>query len=215
MFGMSLESLYEDPSLWEKYIHPQDKARIRNAFNNKIPTNTYDEEFRIVKEDGVVQWVRDRAYSVSDENGNLKLIAGTTQYITKAKEAEFKLKETTENLIQIMETIPSGILIIDQNYKTVFINKFLMNILALSKEDVYVKNILKILNKGFFDELQDRIQDIYEKHKTKSEEVNFINFINEEFWVEIKATRIHFNGQECILVTVNDITKLKIAQHAV
>lgn len=215
MFGMSVESLYKDPASWDRNLHPDDKDRIRDAFKKKVPLNSYDEEYRIIREDGKVEWVRDRAFPINDKNGKLKLIAGLTQFITKKKLAEFKLKETTENLIQIMETIPEGILIVDKDYNTVFINKFLMNILALSQEEVYVENILKTLNQGFFDELRDSISEIFEKDRTKTEEINFINFINEEFWVEIKATKIHFNGQVCILVSVNDISNLKSAQHAV
>lgn len=215
MFGMSVESLYKDPTSWDTNLHPDDKERIRDAFNKKVPLNSYDEEFRIIREDGKIDWVRDRAFAINDKDGQLKLITGLTQFITKKKQAEFRLKETTENLIQIMETIPEGILIVDKDYNTIFINKFLMNILALSQEEVYVENILKTLNQGFFDELKDSIKDIFEYERTKTEEINFINFINEEFWVEIKATKIHFNGKECILVSVNDITNLKKAQHAV
>lgn len=215
MFGMPTETLYKDPTSWETNLHPEDKERVRHAFNSKIPLNTYDEEYRIIRSDGKIDWVRDRAYPIKDKDGNLKLIAGITQFITQKKESDFRLKETTENLVQMLETIPVGILIVDKEYNTIFANKFILNILALPQEEIYTTNILSKMSETFYDELQESLGQIVHKHHTKSEEVNFINFINEEYWVDLKATKIHFNGQESILVTMNDITNLKSAQESI
>lgn len=216
MFGLSMESLFKDPKSWDKNIHPEDKERIRNAFDTKIIQNKYDEEFRVLRKDGKIDWVRDRAFPIYDESQNLVLIAGISQFITQKKEAEFKLKETTENLVQIMETTPSGILIIDENYNTVYANRFLSQLLSYSKDEIYSKNILEIISKKYYEKIKDYCGEVIKREDyAKHFEFLIKNKHEDEYWVDFRANKIHFNGQNCVLISFNDITKLKRAQHSV
>lgn len=91
MFGKTIESLFEDPTSWEENIHPDDRQRIRGAFDKKISQNNYDEEFRIIK-DNKIEWIRDRAYPIKDENGEITFITGLSQFITDKQNAEYKLR---------------------------------------------------------------------------------------------------------------------------
>lgn len=215
MFGKSLESLFQDPTSWEDNIHPDDRERIREAFNKKIPINKYDEEFRVIRKDGKIDWIRDRAYPVKDTNNELELIAGISQFITDKKEAEFKLKETTENLIQIMETTPSGILIIDCNFKTIYANRYILDVLGFNNEEIKQKDILKIINESNYSELKSCCQEILEKEScSKHFEFTYKKNDTTEYWLDFKANRIYFNGKNCVLISLNDITKLIKAQHS-
>ena len=42
-----------------------------------------DAEFRVIRPDGTVRWVRNRAFPIRDENGNLSRIAGLAEDITQ------------------------------------------------------------------------------------------------------------------------------------
>jgi len=215
MFGMTRESLFENPKSWETNIHPEDRERIRKAFDLKIAKNTYDEEFRVIRKDGQIDWIRDRAYPIYDENDEMIFMAGISQFITQKKEAEYKLKETTENLIQIMETTPSGILIIDENFKTVYANRFLSNLLGFSKDYIYTKNILSIISEENYEKLQECCIEVLNREEcTKYFEFIIRNKHLDEYWVDFKSNKIHFDGQNCVLISFNDITKLKKTQQS-
>lgn len=215
MFGKSLESLFEDPTSWEENIHPDDRQRIREAFNKKIPKNTYDEEFRIYK-DGKIEWIRDRAYPIYDDKDELALIAGLSQFITDKKVAEHLLRDTTENLIQIMETSPSGILIVNEKFETVYANRYLSNLLGLSSTEMYRQNVLRYINEESYDKLIQCCKEILSKDDcSKHFEFKIKNQEEQEFWVDFKANRIHYNDNNCVLISLNDITKLKKAQETV
>lgn len=54
----------------------------------KLPTGTYQEEYRIVRPNGTIRWIRDRAFPIRDEQGKVTRIAGIAECITLAKMAE-------------------------------------------------------------------------------------------------------------------------------
>lgn len=215
MFGKSIESLFEDPTSWEDNIHPDDRQRIREAFNKKIPQDNYDEEFRIIK-NGKIEWIRDRAYPIKDENGEITLITGLSQFITDKQVAEYKLRETTENLIQIMETSPSGILIVNHKFETLYANRYLINLLCLTSSEVFSQNVLKHINEESYDKLIECCKEILSNENcTKHFEFKIKNQEGLEYWVDFKANRIQYNDMNCVLISLNDITKLKKAQETV
>lgn len=114
-----------------------------------------------------------------------------------------------------METTPSGILIIDENFKTVYANRFLSHLIGFSKEDIYTKNILSIISEEYYDKLQECCREVLNREEcTKHFEFIIRNKHLDEYWVDFKSNKIHFNGQNCVLISFNDVTKLKKAQQS-
>ncbi|HBJ85133.1 MAG TPA: hypothetical protein DDZ88_14930, partial [Verrucomicrobiales bacterium] len=66
VWGRSCESLYASPQTWREALHPEDRERILEAASTKQIDGTYDEEYRILRPDGSLRWIRDRAFPVKD-----------------------------------------------------------------------------------------------------------------------------------------------------
>ena len=80
-------------------IHPDDAPRLHEAFTQAIQNGSiYELEHRIVRPDGVVRWVYDRARPYFDDDGNLLRYVGATQDITERKQAEAALLRGREDL---------------------------------------------------------------------------------------------------------------------
>ncbi len=94
IWGRSLESLYSAPRSWLDAVHPKDVARIRNAATHKQPRGDYDEEYRIVQPNGLIKWIRDRAFPIKNNDGEVYRIAGVAADITARKLLQGRL--TTE-----------------------------------------------------------------------------------------------------------------------
>ncbi|MFT5369406.1 MAG: two-component system cell cycle sensor histidine kinase/response regulator CckA [Candidatus Latescibacterota bacterium] len=92
VWGRTCESLYTTPRNWIDAIHIDDRQRILNAALTKQVTGEYDEEYRIVRPDGTIRWIYDRAYPVQDEQGNVYRIAGIAEDITERKRLEEELR---------------------------------------------------------------------------------------------------------------------------
>ena len=76
-------------------IHPDDAARLHEAFTQAMQSGSvYELEHRIVRPDGSVRWVYDRARPYFDDNGDLLRYVGATQDITERKLAEQALRES-------------------------------------------------------------------------------------------------------------------------
>ncbi len=59
IWGRSLQSLYDNCRDWAEGIHPDDRQRAWETFLQLEEDGSYDEEYRVVRPDGSVRWVRD------------------------------------------------------------------------------------------------------------------------------------------------------------
>jgi two-component system CheB/CheR fusion protein len=76
-------------------VHPEDAALLDETFTKAMQGRSiYELEHRIVRPDGSVRWVYDRAHPYLDETGNLLRYIGATLDITERKQAEQALRET-------------------------------------------------------------------------------------------------------------------------
>ncbi len=85
IWGRSCEQLYESPRAWLDAVHPDDRSRVFAAATTKQAAGTYAEDYRIVRPDGTVRWIRDRAIPVRNEQGVVVKIAGIAEDITDLK----------------------------------------------------------------------------------------------------------------------------------
>jgi PAS domain S-box-containing protein len=85
IWGRTCESLRASPRSWLEAIHPDDRDRVLEAALNKQIDGRYDEEYRIVRPDGAIRWIHDRAFPVRDASRRVYRIAGIAEDITKRK----------------------------------------------------------------------------------------------------------------------------------
>ncbi|MGC1393669.1 MAG: PAS domain-containing protein, partial [Coleofasciculaceae cyanobacterium] len=90
IWGRSCASLYEHPKDWIKAIHPIDRSRIIEALQRQTEGD-YDQEYRIVRPDGEIRWIRDRVFPIQDEQGLVYRLAGIAEDITTRKQVEVEL----------------------------------------------------------------------------------------------------------------------------
>jgi PAS domain S-box-containing protein len=98
IWGRSCESLYRSPRSWLEAVHPDDRQRVFEAALAKQMTATYDEEYRIIRPDGSMRWIRDRAFPIHDSSGSVCRIAGIADDITERKRAEEALQRAHHEL---------------------------------------------------------------------------------------------------------------------
>lgn len=84
VWGRSCESLYRNPKSLLDSIHPDDFQRVSHIIDQQ-PFREYEEEYRIVKPDGTVRWIRDRAFPIKDSLGRIYRFAGVVEDITDRK----------------------------------------------------------------------------------------------------------------------------------
>jgi two-component system cell cycle sensor histidine kinase/response regulator CckA len=88
IWGRTCESLYEDFQTLEDSIHPEDRERIAGAMDGDRDVKSRVQEFRILRPDGEIRWIRSRTYPVRNEEGEILRHAGINEDITDLKAAE-------------------------------------------------------------------------------------------------------------------------------
>ena len=103
VWGRTCESLYASPRSWLDSIHPEDRLRVTEAALTKQTEGVYDETYRIVRPDGSIRWIHDRAFPLRDRFGQVYRISGIAEDITKQRFLEDTLHDLTVSLEGIRE----------------------------------------------------------------------------------------------------------------
>jgi PAS domain S-box-containing protein len=87
IWGRNRDSLYRNPRSWMDSVHAEDLPRVRAAAESMARGRPLDAEYRIVRPDGTLRWIRDRSYPMRAGDG-AQLACGIAEDITDLKLAE-------------------------------------------------------------------------------------------------------------------------------
>ncbi len=105
VWGRTRQSLYANPLSWVDNIYGEDRERVLTAALTKQAQGIYNEQYRIVRSDGEIRWIQDRAFPVRDEAGEVYRIAGIADDITERKLAEEQIKASLKEKEVLLKEI--------------------------------------------------------------------------------------------------------------
>jgi PAS domain S-box-containing protein len=92
LFGKTCQSFYEQSGSFLDSVHPGDSAAVCAAIARQETGIPLDEEFRIVRPDRSLRWIRARTFLVMNEKGENSRIVGVAEDITERRNAESVLR---------------------------------------------------------------------------------------------------------------------------
>lgn len=107
IWGRPVANLENDRFDWLNAVCESDVERLRDSLNKIEENDGFDETFRIVRADGSVRWLQNRAFTIRDSFGKLYRVAGVVQDITEQKAAEEELKESREKMRKLARHLES------------------------------------------------------------------------------------------------------------
>jgi PAS domain S-box-containing protein len=129
VWGRALEDLYADPAIWHAAIHPDDRDRIRIAQQRLVG---FDETYRVVRPDGDVRWIHDRAFPVRDVAGHVFRLVGIAADVTDRRIADERISEQAKLLDQANDAIS----VRDLNHRVIFWNRGGERVFGWSAEEM-------------------------------------------------------------------------------
>ena len=114
IYGVSDSEVIISATQFNELIFPDDLKRIQDdqSAGNKLE---HEYDFRIIrKNDGRTRWIKSRARSILDENGELEVISGVNIDITDQVEALIKIKESEERFRSLAQTLPQMVWVTDE-----------------------------------------------------------------------------------------------------
>lgn len=98
MYGRPIRDFFKNIMIWQEMIHPDDRKLFADNFERLNRVGRSANEYRIVRPDKSVIWVKDFCHLIYDEDGSATRIDGMVSDITKLKSIEFELRKTSEEL---------------------------------------------------------------------------------------------------------------------
>jgi PAS domain S-box-containing protein len=76
IYGYPIKQFFGNANLWHDVIHPDDKSRLENYWATLREHGHYELHYRIVRADGTIRLLYDRARVVYDNQGNVLRFEG-------------------------------------------------------------------------------------------------------------------------------------------
>ena len=87
VYGVSRETFENDTELWRKSVHPEDLSLVENKHAVLAAQGWVELEYRIVRPNGDVRWLRDRTRMFNDEDsGHVRRLIGLASDITTQRQ---------------------------------------------------------------------------------------------------------------------------------
>jgi PAS domain S-box-containing protein len=215
IWGQTCESLYAAPRNWVDAIHPDDRKRIEETFT-RPPMDGYDEIYRIVRPDGSVRWIQDRAFPIRDENEEIYRVVGIADDITKRKQAWDALGESEARKRAVMQAALDGIITIDHEGGMIEVNPAAEKIFAHTRTKLMGENVADIIAPTVRAWFQDGLACSFDGTKGPSLgsriEMPALRADGSRFPAEFAITRIKLAGKPMFTIYIRDITQHKHAE---
>jgi len=104
VWGIPLAHWYADSMVCLNAVHPQEREKVLTAFNRVFSHSAnYDLEYRIIRPDGNIRMIRDRAFLIVDESGAIYRVAGISEDITERQQEQQRTIKAMARLSEIGE----------------------------------------------------------------------------------------------------------------
>lgn len=158
-FGLSPEA----PVTFETFIggvHPEDRERVARVIAELLKPESggrYDIEYRTIGiEDGVERWISGTGQVQYDPEGRPVRVVGAMLDITGSKRIEEELRRSEATLAAVLDSLPVGLIICDQQGKLIRFNKANYELWGISPETNHWEDYADWV--GYWPETGRRIQ---------------------------------------------------------
>ncbi len=169
IWGRSCESLYEQAMSWIDAIHPDDRDSLQDSYASHLSgfdkqlwqEGDYCQEYRIVRPDGEVRWIRDRGFPIYNRSGQVYRLAGIAEDITERQQTlstlqrlNEELRQSQENLQAVIDNTTAIIYLKDLEGRFLLINRQFENLFHVTREQVIGKTDYGVFPKDLADAFQ-------------------------------------------------------------
>ena len=123
VWGQPWDRAPQPPAAIIGAAHPEDFSRAFKEIGS-VQHTPRDIEYRIIRPDGAIRWIRNRVRAVYDETGRLVMRVGAATDITEHKLFQKSLIESHARFVTVLDSIEADIYVADMNtHEILFVNR--------------------------------------------------------------------------------------------
>lgn len=214
ILGFSEEALYDDGRHWFENIHPGDQDRIAVGLSQELQGQIFDAEYRFVRPDGEIRWLRSQGFPVPDDSGMITQVVGILEDITDRKRVEIALRESERRYATLTEYSPVGVYQADLDGQVIYVNPMWCQLSGLNPEEVMGPNWVQALHPDDRDEVVTAWHRAIQQESYFTRECRFQHPDGQVRWIYSQAIPLMDDGGNAVgyMGTVTDITGRKQAE---
>jgi PAS domain S-box-containing protein len=205
----SCTTLYTDPRTWIDAIHPEDRSRVLTAAKERQVLGTYDEVYRILRTDGTLRWIRDRAFPIRDGDGRVYRIAGIAEDITVRREAEVALRESEERYRRLIDDVRDAVFTLREDGLITSLNPAFETITGYACGEWIGTSFWPLVDASDRDRAGAQFLRVLQGERTAPFEIQIRKKDGSSATVEFSSTRQTAGGRTSVVGIGRDVTERK------
>lgn len=182
-------------------VHPEDRAQIEELVTcAHVELGTHEMQFRIIRPDGSVHWIRSRLQSLEDVPNQSSCLIGSALDMTETKAAQ-------EQITQILESITDAFLHLDREWRITYGNNRVDHLTGLNWKTVLGQSLWEVRPQLLGTPFEHHLRTALEMQRTICFEY-FASYTNK--WSEVHV----YPTKEGLALYASDITERKHAEAA-
>jgi PAS domain S-box-containing protein len=209
--GYPLQQLTADWDLWPSHvIHPDDRLAAKAQSKRLQSGQNSEVEYRMVRPDGTIIWVRDSGRVSRQDDGSL-VVYGVVSDITDRKRVTEDLRQSEARLRSVVDNVVDGIITTDQNGIIESFNAAAESIFGFSAEEVIGQSVSMLMPVPYANEHDNYIRDYGRTEKSviigQEREVVGLKKGGKSFPMEIAISKFYLGERRMFIAIVRDITE--------
>jgi len=136
VLGYTPEEWLADEDLWTKLVHPDDRAEVaRIGDATRVAGGPFSAEYRMIRRDGRIVWIRESSVLIRDEAGNPRFWQGIMLDVTEQKIAEQAVRASERRFRATFDGSAVGTARVDLDGGILEANRALGDLLGRRVED--------------------------------------------------------------------------------
>ena len=136
IWGRTVEEMYRKGPSFMENVHPEDKERVSVSHKAMYEEDRpFDEEYRMIRPDHSIRWVRTRCYPVFNQNGEVTRYACVAEDITERKKSEEALRGSEDRYRLLADNTLDVIWTMNLDLEFTYVNPACFNLTGYTPEE--------------------------------------------------------------------------------
>lgn len=213
IFGIEADSHFGSFDKFLNRIHEDDRKRFSEAFAKaKEVRAPFDEEFRVLRTDGCVRWVRAIGRFYYTKTDTPLRMLGMVIDFTERKEKDEKLQESERQLAAIVGSAMDAIIAIDESCRILLFNTAAEAMFGCAAADVLGTPIDRFIPQRVQGEHRRLVEQFGRTNASgrvmgTARQLSAVRAGGVEFPIEASISTASSDGRRLFTVTIRDITE--------